>query len=730
MDARRRTRTRTAAVVAAGALVVTGGVVAADLAAAPGAAAATLEPFGSCEELLGWYRDAAAEQVGPYGLGEGGPVAVAEAAETMAGADTAADAGAARTGEAVGSSSTGTNVQEAGVDEPSPLKVTGPDGRWAVALAGEDLVVVDTDRGEVAGRVRLAPDDSAGAGPAAAGADDPAGLSLPAPEPTAWFSDLLLVGDRVVVLGSASLPEEEDQGDAADGPGAAGPGRVADAVWWPASTPTTTATTVDVSDPADPRVVDVVEVEGSYVAARASEGTTRLVTTTAPALRFTDPWQVMQEPGAPEDVRTPRRDGSPSDEALAEAEARNRAVVEEADLAAWLPDLVERDDAGAVTARRPVACEDVAHPVDGPAGLGTIGVLTLDPAAGAGSVLLDTTAVSADGSYVHATADRLYVATTRGGWLWGWPWAGGPGRTEPVRTQLHGFDTSDPRDTAYLGSGQVEGWLLGQWAMDAHDGTLRVGTTLEAPGPDEAPPGPSGAPAPPRTTSSVVVLTETGDGLVETGRVDGLGPGEQIRSLRWFDDLAVVVTFEQTDPLYTVDLADPARPRVLGELKVTGYSGYLHPVGDGLLLGVGQEGDQEGVLSGAKVETYDLRDLAAPTDVDRLVWPDSASPVEQDSRRFAYLPDLRTAVVPLDTWAGGDGSSGLVAVAVDPAGGLTESGRWDGERAGYLSALAAAGDQVLVTVERWDGDGDGGATRGLTVLDARTLEPVTDVDLG
>ena len=214
----------------------------------------------------------------------------------------------------------------------------------------------------------------------------------------------------------------------------------------------------------------------------------------------------------------------------------------------------------------------------------------------------------------------------------------------------------------------MDGWLLGSWAMDASQGYLRVGTTSE--GPAVAGGDGTGLPAPgadPATSSSVVVLRETDGGLVEAGRADGLGPGEQIRSLRWFDDLAVVVTFRQTDPLYTVDLADPTAPRVLGELKVTGYSGYLHPVGDNVFLGVGQAGDEAGTLLGAKVETYDVADLAARGVVGDLVWPgaSTAGRVGQPPVRLpARAPDRRAPAGGGTTRSRAPPPPGLVAVVL------------------------------------------------------------------
>jgi hypothetical protein len=195
-----------------------------------------------------------------------------------------------------------------------------------------------------------------------------------------------------------------------------------------------------------------------------------------------------------------------------------------------------------------------------------------------------------------------------------------------VTTELHGFDTTVAGRTTYAGTGSVPGYVLGRWALSSHEGHLRVAVT-------SSPPWAGGQP---ETSSSVVVLSERDDALVQTGRVDGLGVTETIRAVRYFGDLAVVVTFRQTDPLYVLDLADPAAPALLGELKVPGFSTYLHPVGDDLLLGVGEEADESGQVTGMQVSLFDLSDLAG-----RRRWTGCSSgqglvPALHDSRAFGY----------------------------------------------------------------------------------------------
>ena len=94
------------------------------------------------------------------------------------------------------------------------------------------------------------------------------------------------------------------------------------------------------------------------------------------------------------------------------------------------------------------------------------------------------------------------------------------------------------------------------------------------------------------------MLRRDGATLAAVGRVSGLGQGQRIYSVRFIGDVGYVVTFRQVDPLYTIDLSDPTAPKVLGELELLGYSAYLHPIADDLLLGVGQDATPEGRTKG------------------------------------------------------------------------------------------------------------------------------------
>lgn len=575
------------------------------------AAGTFLQPFDSCQAVLDYFVSNGLEHVGPYGLGGVG-VPTAVAGQATAGADAATAEAPPLPAPAGGEPFSGTNVQESGVDEPDIVKT---DGRVAVAVARGALQIVDLAADAVVGRIDL---------------------------DGGWGHELLLDGDDLLVLAR----------EQAGGPGPL-PLAPADVAFAPAFVPErSTITRVDLSDPAAPRVVERLRLEGGYASARLVDGIARVVVTSRPTgLAFTHP-----------------ADGSL--EAERAATERNRDVIRASDIDDWLPhfEVLGADGQPVGDVRRLLPCDALAHPAEF-SGFATLSVLTVDlaaglrPAGGAGVV--------AAGDTVYASPTGLYVATSPWG-AWRQPFVAD--REEPAEptTDLHAFDIRDPARTDYVASGTVAGVLLNQFALSEHDGHLRVAVTRR---PDWVGTEPSSA--------SLVVLRPDDGTLAEVGRVDGLGVTEQIQSVRYLGDLAAVVTFRQVDPLYLVDLTDPTAPRVLGDLKVPGFSAYLHPVGDGLLLGIGQDADPEtGMTTGAQASLFDVSDPSAPTRSDQVGFGPGWSPVESDHRAFLWWPTAGLAVFPLETWphepdgtpVDGPGFSGAVALRVGP-GGLEEAGR-------------------------------------------------------
>jgi uncharacterized secreted protein with C-terminal beta-propeller domain len=127
------------------------------------------------------------------------------------------------------------------------------------------------------------------------------------------------------------------------------------------------------------------------------------------------------------------------------------------------------------------------------------------------------------------------------------------------------------------------------------------------------------------------------------------------------------VTFRQIDPLYTIGLADPTRPKVLGELELLGYSAYLHPISGDLLLGVGQDATPEGRTKGVQLSLFGVADPAHPKLLaQHALGTSSSSQVEYDSHAFLYWAPSRIVVLPVQVFddAGG-GFAGALALHVD-----------------------------------------------------------------
>ena len=181
-------------------------------------------------------------------------------------------------------------------------------------------------------------------------------------------------------------------------------------------------------------------------------------------------------------------------------------------------------------------------------------------------------ATGSDTAYMSPT--HLYVAMSP--WLRMLAGRFGPAIMPTDRaqsTRIYGLRPVGDGSARYVGMGSLDGTVAGSWSMDEHDGVLRVAAS-------------SARPAGPR--SSIVLLRPASGRLLDVGHLDGLAVGQQLKSVRWFDDLAVLVTFRQVDPFYVVDVADATHPRVLGALHLPGWSSYLHPVGPHLVLGLGQ----------------------------------------------------------------------------------------------------------------------------------------------
>ena len=384
-------------------------------------------------------------------------------------------------------------------------------------------------------------------------------------------------------------------------------------------------TEVDISDPAAMTVRRSMTVDGALVDARMTGATARVVVGSSPG--FVRP-----------------------------------AAIGAAGVRRWVPRTVLRSSLSGRTFRRSVvACDDVRHP-RAFSGLDLLTVLTIDLDKGLFSV--DRDAIMAGAQTVYGSPTGLYVASQR------YVPALEAGRAVPdrPRTEIHRFDASKPGETSYASSGEVAGFVLNQFSLSEFDGALRVASTDEPQWFDGVQTGTS--------ESFVTVLAERGARLQPLGRVGGLGRGERIYAVRFAGDKGYVVTFRQIDPLYTLDLSDKSAPKVAGELKLLGFSAYLHPISDTLLLGVGQDATPEGRTRGTQLQLFDVSDPRRPARLAAAsLGAGASSDAEFDPHAFLFWKPADLAVIPLQVF--GQAASeftGAVGFRVGTAS-LAEAGR-------------------------------------------------------
>lgn len=369
-----------------------------------------------------------------------------------------------------------------------------------------------------------------------------------------------------------------------------------------------------------PKLASRYQGEGTLVDARMTGSTARVVLRTTPRIAFPDS-PVMSD----EKKRI----------------TANRKAIENAPADAWLPGW--EVTTGTETSKGRVDCGRVSRPTDY-SGTSLVSVLTFDltrPTLGSG----DPVTVVADGDTVYGTADSLYLASDQ---RWRVDWFQGRAAM-PVRqqTDLYKFTIQGTQPPTYAAAGTVPGFLINQYALSEWDGHLRVATTDQK-----------------TDQSAVRVLTERAGKLVQTGVVDGLGKGEKIYSVRFVGARGYVVTFRQTDPLYSLDLSDPARPEATGQLKITGYSAHLQPVGEDRLVGIGQEADGDGRTRGMQVSLFDVADPAKPKRLAQYHVAEGQSEAEYDPHALLWWPATQLLVVPVSTWSASDAQSGALALRV------------------------------------------------------------------
>lgn len=393
-------------------------------------------------------------------------------------------------------------------------------------------------------------------------------------------------------------------------------------------------TTLDVSDAERPVTVSEKNVGGTLVSSRLTGGVLHVAVSAWLSYGIDYPeWNSADYGIACGGGTAAAGAQARLDKEIADAKAKLRAEIEAATLSDWLGGDID------VSA----SCDNLLS--DGNESLSLMGLASLDTDGGEELV----TYVKGSAMEVYASREAVYLAANRTSDAWTLEFDAGNENS----LDIHRFAIGGTGELhSYAGSGAVSGHVLDQFSMSEHDGTLRVATTVGQVSRDGSR----------QVYSNVFILDATSPELALLGSVTDIAPGETIYAARFIGTKGYVVTFEKVDPLFVIDLADPANPRITGELKIPGYSTYLHPLDDGTLIGLGKDAEDAGSFSwfqGLKLGVYGVEDTAAPSVIEELIigsrGSDSAALYDHHGFNF----DAKTGVLalPLSLYEGGSGGS-------------------------------------------------------------------------
>lgn len=366
-----------------------------------------------------------------------------------------------------------------------------------------------------------------------------------------------------------------------------------------------------------PRLVSRLFLEGSYVSAREVEGTVRLVMRFNPLNSL---W-LYYPTGKYDEEQTTKW---------------NREIVEFSQPGNWLPTYLLQ----VKNQRRYgsyVSCFELFRSTTVFAGFDILTVVTIP----LNKLMIPRSsgAVMSNAEKIYATKTKMYVTTSEFHFddvkdsnnRWG----------ANYKTTINQFRLT-PNGASFVASGLVTGSVIDQFAMSEINDILFIATTDGASWWSNR-----------DLSESKVTAFKTypkNNKMWKIGEVGNLGKGERIYAVRFKGPIAYVVTFRETDPLYIIDIKNPRNMRVTGELKIPGFSSYLHVVSPGRLLGVGQEATATGITKGTKVSLFDVSNPTKPREVTNWVLQGAYSNVEWDHRAFLYWKKLKLAVMPVNVF--------------------------------------------------------------------------------
>ncbi|KPB04117.1 beta-propeller domain-containing protein [Bacillus sp. CHD6a] len=268
------------------------------------------------------------------------------------------------------------------------------------------------------------------------------------------------------------------------------------------------------------------------------------------------------------------------------------------------------------------------------------------------------------GNQIYMSKENLYVAVPNYGY--------GPHWTNNESTEIYKFAV-DGMSVEFRANGAIPGYLLNQFSMDEYKGNFRVAATKGHAWDEHSP-----------SSNHLFILDE---GMNVISSVEDLARGERIYSVRFMQDKAYVVTFKEVDPLFVFDLSNPNEPKVLGELKIPGFSNYLHPYDENHLIGFGYdtkvEKDQWGtrvVTNGVKISLFDVSDPTNPLEkhTEIIGGQSTHSPLNHDHKALLFNKEKDIFAFPITKYNENqkDGSyrldfEGAMVYGIDPEKGFT-----------------------------------------------------------
>ena len=531
--------------------------------------------------------------------------------------------------------SSSTNIQVAGVDEADIVET---DGNFIYIISGQDLVIVDATEGQppkVTSRVRLT--------------ERPVGMYL--------------AGDRLAIVSSSGYS------DWSGGFGVIGFADIDTALvdsisvvdsifldtrWTRPRRPTTTVTILDVTDRAQPTLVQKTQLDGEVISSRTVDGQLQLVLNNDLQLPLPIQKRVVNDEILTPQAPTYRESTSDLvvdwsfDTYVYETQDEYVSRIFNEVLDSLDARIRSLDADGAVISDTPLFdATDIYRP-EGFFARQLVTIAKFDLTSNDAGPVAKTSVMTGRDAQVYATPDSIYlftnsVATSDFNGSFNW--------RPNTKTNVWMFDTSGRRDAITLAAtGQFDGTLLNQFAADERDGYLRVVTTTNSWSGGE---------------QSVLVLEHVGAHLNVVGSATGIAPDERLYSVRFVGDDVFFVTFRRIDPLFAVDLSDPTNPTIMGELHIPGYSEYLQPIDDTHLLAIGRDtttwwGSVEEPDS-LQVSIFDVSNLTDPRLVDRYTFGGGYSTVTPatggsflsngtgDHHAVSYFADEQIFALPVET---------------------------------------------------------------------------------